>query len=117
MTSSGALEAIDRVLNRGGDADDVLRQVIEVVHRLYPYAAIAFVETGELVLGPEAGKAPARIEAFPISFRGSQVAELRAGGAPIDRPLLEHVATIIAAYCLVGWDTAGEPWMDLQERG
>ena len=116
-TPSGALEAIDRVLNRGGDADDVLRAVVEVVHGLYPYAAIAFVETGELVVGPEAGEAPARIEAFPISFQGSQVAELRAGGAPIDRAFLERVATIIAAYCLVGWDTAGEPWAELQERG
>ena len=116
-TASGALEAIDRILNRGGDADDVLRQVVEVVHRLYPYAAIAFVETGELVVGPEAGEAPARIEAFPISFQSSPVAELRVGGAPVDRAFLERVATIISAYCLVGWDTAGEPWTELRERG
>ena len=116
-TPSGALEAIDRILNRGGDADEVLRAVVEVVHSLYPYAAIAFVETGELVVGPEAGKAPAQIEAFPILFQSSPVAELRVGGAPVDRAFLERVATIISAYCLVGWDTAGEPWTELRERG
>ena len=54
-TSSGVLEAVDRILNRGGDPDDVLRQVVEAVHRVYPYVAIAFVEGGELVVGPEAG--------------------------------------------------------------
>jgi hypothetical protein len=109
-TSSGALEAIDRILNRGGDADDVLRQVVDVVHGVYPYAAIAFVEEDELVVGPEEGSAPAETEAFPISFQGSQVAELRVAGASIDRPFLERVATIVSPYCLVGWDTGGEPW-------
>ena len=27
-----------------------------------------------------------------------------------DREFLERVATIVSPYCLVGWDTAGEPW-------
>ena len=31
-STSGALEAIDRLLNRGGDADDVLRQVVATLH-------------------------------------------------------------------------------------
>jgi hypothetical protein len=106
---AGDLEAVDRVLNRGGDADDVLRQVVAIVHRTYPYAAIAFVEGGEVVVGPEAGE---RVEAesFPISFQGSHVAELRAAGAPIDRAFLERVALLISPHCLVGWDTGGEPW-------
>lgn len=109
-TLSGALEAIDRILNRGGEPDDVLRAVVEVVHGLYPYAAIAFVELGELAVGPEAGEPSAETDAFPISFRGSQVAELRVGGAQADRAFLERVATIVSPYCLVGWDTRGEPW-------
>ena len=104
------LEAVDRVLNRGGDADDVLLQVVDAVHRVYPYVAIAFVEDGELVVGPEVGDAPAEPDAFPISFQGAQVAELRVGGAAVDRTLLERVATIVSPYCLVGWDTGGEPW-------
>jgi hypothetical protein len=106
---AGDLEAVDRILNRGGDADDVLRRVVAVVHRTYPYAAIAFVESGELVIGPEAGER-VDAESFPISFQGLQVAELRAAGAPIDRTFLERVALLISPFCLVGWDTGGEPW-------
>ena len=109
-TPSGVLAAVDRILNRGGDADDVLRQVVDAVHRLYPYVAIAFVEGGGLVVGPEMGNAPADIEAFPISFEDAQIAELRVGGAPVDRAFLERVATVVSPYCLVGWATGGEPW-------
>jgi hypothetical protein len=112
MTSKpdAALEAVDRILNRGGDADDVLRQVVAAVHRVYPYVAIAFVEEGELVVGPEAGAPTAETEAIPVSFQGRQVAELRVGGASADRAFLERVATAVSPYCLVGWDTGGEPW-------
>jgi hypothetical protein len=109
-TPEGALEAVDRIMNRGGDADDALRQIVHAVHRLYPYVAIAFVEEGELVVGPEAGARPEETTGFPISFQGSEVAELRVGGAPVDRAFLERVATVISPYCLVGWDTGGEPW-------
>jgi L-methionine (R)-S-oxide reductase len=55
---SGALEAIDRILNRGGDADDVLRQVVAVLHDRfdhYAWVGIYFVEGGDLVLGPWQG--------------------------------------------------------------
>jgi L-methionine (R)-S-oxide reductase len=55
---SGALEAIDRVLNRGGDADDILRAIVEVVHdrfEHYSWVGIYFVEGRELVLGPWKG--------------------------------------------------------------
>ncbi len=54
----GALEAVDRVLNRGGDADDVLRDVVSILHdRLphYSWVGIYFVEGDELVLGPWRG--------------------------------------------------------------
>ena len=27
-----------------------------------------------------------------------------------DRQFLERVAVLISPYCLVGWDTGGEPW-------
>ena len=49
----GALEAIDRILNRGGDVDDVLREVVEalVEHGGCAWAGILFAEQGELVLG------------------------------------------------------------------
>ena len=49
---SGSLEALDRILNRGGDADDVLREVVRVLAERYDYAAIKFVEGDDLVRRP-----------------------------------------------------------------
>jgi GAF domain-containing protein len=54
----GALEAIDRILNRGGDADEVLRAVVEVLHDRfdhYSWVGIYLLEGDELVLGPWKG--------------------------------------------------------------
>jgi L-methionine (R)-S-oxide reductase len=54
----GALEAIDRILNRGGDADAVLRAVVAVLHERfdhYSWVGIYLVEGDELVLGPWQG--------------------------------------------------------------
>ena len=46
----GALEAVERVLNRGGEADDVLRQVVAILHeRLGGFVRISFVEETVLV--------------------------------------------------------------------
>jgi hypothetical protein len=110
--SSGALEAVDRVLNRGGDADDVLRAVVEVLvtRGRCAWAGILFVENGELVLGPQAGdqRPQARTE-LPVVYNGDRVAELVVDGCD-DRAFLERVALLISAYCLVGWDTGGVPW-------
>jgi hypothetical protein len=110
---SGALEAIERVLNRGGEADDVLREVVDVLHeRLRRPVRVRFLEDGELVPGPSAGSIPADVETFPIHFQGAYVANLEVG-LPLgdgDRPLLERVATIVAPYALVAWDTGGERW-------
>ncbi len=55
---SGALEAIDRILNRGGDADEVLRQVVSILHDRfddYSWVGIYLVEGDDLVLGPWQG--------------------------------------------------------------
>jgi putative methionine-R-sulfoxide reductase with GAF domain len=55
---SGALEAVDRIINLGGDADDVLRQVVSVLHDRfdhYSWVGIYLVEDDELVLGPWEG--------------------------------------------------------------
>jgi putative methionine-R-sulfoxide reductase with GAF domain len=55
--SSPALDAIEGIVDGGGDADDVLRGVVAalVEHAGCDWAGILFVEDGELVLGPEAG--------------------------------------------------------------
>jgi putative methionine-R-sulfoxide reductase with GAF domain len=109
MTSySGTLEAIDRILNRGGDADDVLRDVLNAMHeRGIVWAAIRFVEEGELVDGPSAGD-PTEAIVVPVVYEGKQVGELEA--AVDDRDFLERVATLVSAHVLVGWDTGGESW-------
>jgi hypothetical protein len=113
---SGALAAIDRILNRGGDADDVLRAVVRVLHeRLGRHAQVLFSEGDSLVPGPEAGPVETTTPhtSLPIVFRGAKVAELTVGGAEPDtaaQAFLERVATLISPYCLVGWDTGGERW-------
>ncbi len=58
MNYSGALEAIDRILNRGGEAEDVLRAVADVLHDRfdhYSWVGIYLVEGDDLVLGPWKG--------------------------------------------------------------
>jgi hypothetical protein len=113
---AGALEAIDRILNRGGDADDVLRQVVAVVHERLEgcrWVGISFVEGGELVLGPQLGERSGEETSVPISYEGTVVAELAVvadGLAAEDHALLERVALLISPHCLVGWDTGGEAW-------
>jgi GAF domain-containing protein len=55
---NGALEAVDRILNRESEADEVLRQTVEVLHDRfahYSWVGIYFVEGEELVLGPWKG--------------------------------------------------------------
>jgi hypothetical protein len=113
-SSSEALEAIDRILDRGGDADEILRQVVAALHHEagYAWAGIFFLEDGELALGPEAG-APdeSRRTSVPVAWQGDRVAELAVDDAPEeDRMFLERVAVLVSGHCLVGWDTGGESW-------
>ena len=54
----GALAAIERILNRESEADEVLRQTVDVLHdrfEHYSWVGIYLVEDGELVLGPWKG--------------------------------------------------------------
>jgi L-methionine (R)-S-oxide reductase len=58
MSRSGALEAIDRILNRGGQADEVLQAAVDVLHDRfddYSWVGIYLVEGDDLVLGPWKG--------------------------------------------------------------
>jgi hypothetical protein len=109
----GALEAIDQILTRGGDADEVLREVVAVLHRSYSWVGISFVEEGELVLGPAEGEQTAAPTSIPISYENNVVAALGVvvdEMAPVDQAFLGRVAMLISPYCLVGWDTGGEAW-------
>jgi hypothetical protein len=95
------------------DADDVLRRAVADLGRTYEWAGIAFVEQGELVLGPATGPEPPETIGVPISYEGGQVAELRVAPptlTPEQRASLERAAERLSPYCLVGWDTGGEAW-------
>jgi L-methionine (R)-S-oxide reductase len=66
---SGALESIDRILNRGGDADDVLRAVVDVLHDRfdhYSWVGIYLIEGEELALGPWKGPEATEHVRIPI---------------------------------------------------
>ena len=108
--AGGALERIERILDHGGDADGVLRDVVAVLHSDYSWVGISFVEEGELVLGPALGELTAEPKRIPISYENNVVAELGVIADEIDRAFLERVTVLIAPYCLVGWDTGGEAW-------
>jgi hypothetical protein len=116
---TGAVEAIERILNREPEADQILREAVVVLQERIPGArgvAVAFVEDGALAPGPIAGAgvdaAPAI--AVPVLYERRPVAELwiDADGEPDgdDRAFLARVSDLLSPYCLVGWDTGGEAW-------
>jgi hypothetical protein len=110
---NGDLQEIDRVLNESVDADEVLRQVVAVLHGDYPWVGISFVEEDELVLGPSQGEQTAEPTRIPIAYENNVVAELGVVAEELgseERIFLERVAQLISPYCLVGWDTGGESW-------
>lgn len=120
----GALEAIERILNREPDADEVLRQSVaalaERVER-YDWAGISLVEGEGLVPGPasgDAGAAGSRLT-VPVVHEGHAVGELAVASrepqalGQEDETLLERVAVLLSLHCLVGWDTGGVPWDEL----
>jgi hypothetical protein len=113
-SSSGALVSVEKIISDGGDADDILRRVIATLHDNagYAWAGLFFVEAGALALGPEAGVADEKHRtSVPVRWQGDTVAELVVDGASRDdAAFLERVADLISGYCLVGWDTGGEPW-------
>ena len=110
--SSRALDAIERILNRGGDADDVVRAVVaELVQEPdIVWAGILFLENGELALGPEAGIADERRRAHvPVVYEGTPVGELAVDGEA-EIAFLQRIALLVSAHVLLGWDTGGEGW-------
>ena len=66
---SGALEAVDRVVNRESEADEVLRQTVRILHdrfEHYSWVGIYLVEEGDLVLGPWKGPQATEHVCIPV---------------------------------------------------
>jgi hypothetical protein len=106
------LDGLATILERGGEVDDVLRSAVAHLAEApgTVWAGIAFLEEGELVLGPASGEPDeARRARMPISYGGDPVGELQVDG-DVDRDVLETVAEMISPYVLIGWDTGGEAW-------
>jgi hypothetical protein len=121
LAAAGA--EVERLLAGDGDPDDGLRAAVAALHGQVPgygWVGISFVDEGALLLGPWAGEerapdAPPPVR-VPIRFQGTTVAELGIAGPEPDAAelaALEHIATGLAAHCLVGWDTGGVPWDEL----
>jgi L-methionine (R)-S-oxide reductase len=65
----GALEAVDRIVNRESEADEVLRKTVEVLHdrvEAYSWVGIYLVEGDDLVLGPWKGPQATEHVRIPI---------------------------------------------------
>ena len=109
---SDTVEAVRNIVEQGVEADDVLRAVVEVMISTdgVQWAGVAFIEDGELRLGPSGG-APdeSRRECVRVAYDGAAVGELWADGQ-IRRDDLERIAALIAPHVLIGWDTDGEAW-------
>ena len=102
---------VEEIVERGGEADDVLRELVDALHADgIAWVGIAFVEEGRLELGPSAGgEPPEELRRLPVEWRGDRVAELQAS-PDADPDRLARIARLIPEYCLVGWDTHGERW-------
>jgi hypothetical protein len=99
-SSSGALEAVERILNRGGEPSDVLQQVVDALHaRTSDWVGIAFVGDDGVELGPSSGGGmPDVRKAYEIKRQGQPVAELWTS-ADADQTLFARVAVIVSPYC------------------
>jgi hypothetical protein len=120
---NSVLEGIVALVGRETDADQLLRDTVTLLADRLPavrWAGIAFVEEGSLAPGPVAGAAPAP-PVRPalhqaVEYDRATVAELwldtDAEVDADDRAFLERIAGLLSPYCLVGWDTGGEAWVN-----
>ena len=109
---SDLAERVRDVVAEGTEADAMLRRVVDLIAQEpgVLWAGVAFVESGELELGPQAGTPdePSRSRT-PVRYQGDAVAELWVDGG-VDAVVLGEISALIGEICLVGWDTGGEPW-------
>ena len=106
------LAAIETALASAGEPDDALREVVRLlaVEPEIAWAGIAFLENGELVLGPSAGTPdPERRTQVTLCYKEQPVGELIVDGTP-EPADVEAIAARLGEHVLLGWDTGGETW-------
>jgi len=95
-SNAGALDAVERILNRGGEAGDVLQQVVDVLHeRTGSWVAIV---TDSAIRASSGGETPANRKVHPIALRGKPVGRLWTS-ADVDPAHAARVALIVSPYC------------------
>jgi hypothetical protein len=95
----GALEALERIVNRGGSPDEVLREVVRVLHGLYERVAIRIVRDGALTPGPWAGNPSGTASTWPVRVGHEQVGEIEvAPASEEDDAFMRRVTTIVSPY-------------------
>jgi hypothetical protein len=95
------LQAVDRIIDRGGDSADVLQAAVTALVEGggAKWAAVLFNDEGELLVGPHAGVAePGERRRAPIVLEGARLGELAVDGLD-DLPLIARVASLISPYC------------------
>jgi hypothetical protein len=100
MSASDVLDAVEQLIDRGGDSEDVLQAVVtSIVDRGgATWAAVLLNDEGELLVGPHAGVAePGERREAPIVCAGAHLGQLAVDGLD-DQPLIDRVASLISAY-------------------
>jgi putative methionine-R-sulfoxide reductase with GAF domain len=108
------------MVNRGDEADAVLRAVVDLLHdRLehVSWAGISLVEGGALELGPAMGSraTDSRLD-VAIDYEGRVVGEIALESDDADafdeeeRRAVRRIAMLISQHALVAWDTRGVGW-------
>jgi hypothetical protein len=92
----GALEAVERILNRGGDAEGVVRAVLEALRsRGIAFARVQLAGRSGLREALAVGEEREAMVA-PVVYEGSEIGSLEL--AADDRAFVERVATLISPY-------------------
>jgi hypothetical protein len=101
VSASDVLEIVDRIVERGGESEDVLQATVtSIVDRGgAKWAAVLLNDEGELIVGPHAGVAePGERRTATIVHEGAPLGELAVDGLD-DQSLIELVASLIAPHC------------------
>ena len=105
--------AIQAIVDGAEEADQILLGTIaHLASRYDAGVGLRFVEEGIFSDGPWAGTRNPIASQVPISYDDELVGEFVVSVALDNetRATFEAAASIIADYCLVGWDIGGEDW-------